>query len=108
MGRFDLSFKSLAETSPRTLLRLFGHCPLDDATIVEPLERELSMFIKSVDQAFLLTRDGEQWIEHFEAELVLSDEDRRQISKRAALLHLKADLPVWTTVVLLSRRQSNR
>ena len=106
MGRFDLSFKALAETSPRTLLRLFAHQPLDDSTAFEPLERELAMSLKSVDQAFVLTRNGDQWVEHFEAEIALSDEDRKQILNRAALLHVKTGLRVWTTVVLLSKRRS--
>ena len=75
MGRFDLSFKSLSEGNKRTLLHLFGSTPIDAATRVEPLERELAMAIKSVDQAYLLERDGLRWVEHLEAELVLSKDD---------------------------------
>jgi hypothetical protein len=106
VGRFDLSFKSLAESSPLTLLRLFGHVPVDEGTRVEPVERELAMSLRSVDHAFLLKRGGESWLEHFEAELVLSASDLLQILRRATLLSMKMEVPVWTTIVLLSRRHA--
>ena len=72
MGRLDLAFKTLDERSPRTMLDLFGHTPLDEATRFEPVERELALNLRSIDQAFILERDGERWVEHFEAEMVLS------------------------------------
>jgi len=104
VGRFDLSFKSLAEQSPRTLLRLFGHVPIDDTALIEPIEREIALPLLSVDHAFRLTRGAEHWVEHFEAEVVLSADDLNKILKRSALLRLKTDQPVWTTIILLSRR----
>ena len=89
MGRYDTSFKSLAERRPHTLLRLFGSVPFEADTQVSPVERELAMSIKSVDQAFLLERHGKRWLEHFEAESVLSRGDLAQICRRATLLSMK-------------------
>ena len=106
MGRFDLTFKSLAEGNKLTLLRLFGHTPIDAATRVEPVERELAMGLKSVDHAYLLERDGERWIEHFEAEVVLSKDDLRLISERAVLLSIAKHVKIWTTIVRLSKRHA--
>ena len=106
MGRFDLTFKSLAEGNNLTLLRLFGHTPIDAATRVEPVERELAMGLKSVDHAYLLERDGERWIEHFEAEVVLSKGDLRLISERAVLLSIAKRVKIWTTIVRLSKRHA--
>jgi hypothetical protein len=72
VGRYDISFKSLAERSPLTLLRLFGHGPLEPDTRILPVDRELVMSIKTLDHAFLLEHRGVRWLEHFEAESVLS------------------------------------
>ena len=108
MGRFDLSFKSLSDGKNWTLLRLFGSTPIDAATRVEPLERELAMAIKSVDQAYLLERGGERWVEHLEAELVLTKDDLEAILERAALLSINKRAPVRTAIVLLSRRHAGK
>ncbi len=106
MGRFDLSFKSLAETCPLTLLRLFAPSRVDEGTRVEQVERELAMNLKSIDHAFRLFRNGERWVEHFEAELVISADDLLHILRRGVSLWLKYNLAVWTTIVLLSRRHA--
>ncbi|MEZ5354997.1 MAG: hypothetical protein R2762_20360 [Bryobacteraceae bacterium] len=106
MGRYDISFKSLAETSPLTLLRLFGSTPIEPGTRVSPVDRELVMSIKTVDHAFLLEGPRGRWLEHFEAESALSADDLVRICRRATLLSMKNDAPVWTTIVLLSRRHA--
>ena len=59
-----------------------------------------------VDHAFLITRGGERWIEHFEAELVISRDDMVKALRRADLLSHKPNAPVWTTVILLSKRHA--
>jgi len=64
------------------------------------------MAIKTVDHAFLLENADDRWLEHFEAETSLSSADLVQIARRATLLAIKNDAPVWTTVVLLSRRHA--
>ena len=89
-----------------TLLRQFGHVPIPPGTKVMPVDRELVMAIKTVDHAFLLENADDRWLEHFEAETSLSSADLVQIARRATLLAIKNDAPVWTTVVLLSRRHA--
>jgi len=40
--------------------------------------------------------------------LILSSEDRKQILNRAVSLAVKMSLPVWTTIILLSRRHGTK
>ena len=103
MGRIDVAFKALAERRPRVAVREFGHAGDDPPDSVEPIERELALPPKAMDYAYLVTRRGESWVEHLEAETSLSQLDMRAILKRAALLRLKTDLQVRSTIVLLSK-----
>ncbi|MFN7924743.1 MAG: hypothetical protein U0Q16_31865 [Bryobacteraceae bacterium] len=105
MGQFDISFKALAERSPHRIIRVIGHHRIGSDAVVVPVDREVAVPLKSVDQAFVVEDKGERWVEHFEAEVGLSAEDRRAIVDRADLLRMKSGLPVWTTVVLMSRHR---
>lgn len=103
MGKYDISFKALAERPPYRVVRALGHVRIREDAVVPPLERELAVPLKAVDQSYLVGQNGKKWIEHFEAEVGLSVEDRREITHRANLLAMKSGLPVWTTIVLMSR-----
>lgn len=106
MGRYDTAFKLLEDGSPLTLLELFGRAPLPPGTKVTPVDRELVMSIKTIDHAYLLEAGSTRWLEHFEAETVISTGDLEQIACRALLLSYKYSAPVWTTLVLLARRMA--
>ena len=106
MGKIDTSFKALGERSPSTMIRLFGHTPDDPPTVVRRVERELSLPPMSVDEAYLVERGGEQWVEHFESEMVISRDDMKRIAGRATLLSYKENAPVWTTVILMSEQHA--
>ncbi|MEZ5402311.1 MAG: hypothetical protein R2729_21735 [Bryobacteraceae bacterium] len=66
---------------------MFGRAPVAAETRIVPVDRELVMSIKTVDYAFLLESGDDRWIEHFEAESVLSPGDLAQICRRATLRH---------------------
>ena len=104
MGKVDISFKVLGDRSPPTMVRLFGHLPDAEFESVRPIDKEVAVGPLAVDQAFLvLGRNGEKWIEHFESEMVVSRDDMSKVLRRAVALSYKEDLPVWTSVVLVSR-----
>ncbi|MFN7924816.1 MAG: hypothetical protein U0Q16_32230 [Bryobacteraceae bacterium] len=104
MGQFDISF-TLAERSPYRVIRAIGHHRIGSDAVVVPIEREVAVPLRSVDQAFVVEEKKNRWVEHFEAEAGLSAEDRRAIVDRADLLRMKSGLPVWTTIVLMSRHR---
>lgn len=106
MGLFDLSFKALFDRLPMQTLSAFGARPVTASAKLEAIQRELSVPLKAVDAATIVTQNGERWIEHFESEVGYADPDPWEIRRRALVLELKYDLPVYTTVILMSRRRS--
>ena len=88
------------------MIRLFGHAPADPSATIRPVECELALEPMSIDEAFVVEQGGEKWVEHFESELVISRDDMRRILRRATLLSFREDAPVWTTVILMSKRHA--
>ena len=107
MGRFDISIKTLGDSLPRTFVRLFGRHELDDTVELTPVDREVVTPAMAMDHAYEFRRGGESFIEHFESEIVLTEEDSHAIVRKGLLLAAAKWLPVWTTIILLARRNDN-
>ncbi|MFN7921796.1 MAG: hypothetical protein U0Q16_16975 [Bryobacteraceae bacterium] len=105
MAEFDITFKALAERLPRAVLELFGHRKIGNRTSFRVLKRELTVPLKSMDHACVVSDARGRWAEHFEAEVGFSSEDQQAILERNALLKIKLKTPVWTTVILMSKRR---
>ncbi|MBI3210775.1 MAG: hypothetical protein HYZ37_17970, partial [Candidatus Solibacter usitatus] len=106
MGKFDLTFKSLAESDPRAMLELFGNVGDERILDLRPLERELNVPIQALDHAYLLKTPAGERIEHFEAHA--RGENRIVLTGRLTnytmASWLKYKLPVYCTIVWMSPR----
>ncbi len=104
VGGFDVTFKGLTDRAPKTALRRFGYRPLPEGAEFRAIERELALPVRAVDQAFSIRTAHDEWVEHFEAEVGLSEVDKLATLRRAALIWVVKLEPVFTTIVLMSRR----
>ncbi|MBI3210026.1 MAG: Rpn family recombination-promoting nuclease/putative transposase [Candidatus Solibacter usitatus] len=104
MGKFDLTFKSLAESDPRSMIELFGGISNDQILDLRPLERELNLPIQVLDHAYLLETPAGKQIEHFEAQLRSGPDLRVRLPDYGMASWLKYRLPVYCTVVWMSPR----
>ncbi|MBI3208695.1 MAG: hypothetical protein HYZ37_07315 [Candidatus Solibacter usitatus] len=106
VGRFDSAFKSLAESDPYALLEMFGG--IDTTTILKltPLERELNIPQRVVDQTYLVETVEGQSILHFESQLYGDSDLLLRTLRQDVAVWLKTGLPVHVTVIWLSKRHA--
>jgi hypothetical protein len=65
------------------------------------------MSIKSVDSGFVLWRGERRWIEYFESEIALTQEDLDAFLVKAVQQGFKYNVDVWPTIMLMARRKQS-
>ncbi|MBI3207784.1 MAG: hypothetical protein HYZ37_02645, partial [Candidatus Solibacter usitatus] len=106
MGRYDVTFKSFAESDPYTLMELFGGIKRSEILKLTPLERELNLSVKVVDHAYLVETAKLRMVVHFESQLKGGKRELLRTLKQEVRIWLKIGLPVAATIVWLSQKHA--
>lgn len=105
---YDQAFKYLAEQEADAMLHLLGVIRPDEQARVELLPREISVPALLTDQAYLVTTDSRKFIAHAEAQAAYDYKMPERMPEYDVLLWLKYRLPVYSFVLLLTRRNVPR
>lgn len=105
---YDQAFKYLAEQEADALLHLLGAILPDEQARVEMLPREISVPALLTDQAYLVTTNIRKFIAHAEAQASYDYTLPERMPEYDVLLWLKYRLPVYSFVLLLTRRNLPR
>ncbi|MBI3207619.1 MAG: hypothetical protein HYZ37_01805 [Candidatus Solibacter usitatus] len=106
MGKYDLTFKSMAEVDPFALLELFGGIDVTTILKLTVVEREITIPVRVMDHSLLIETAEKVSLEHFEAQLQGGKEFFPRTLRQEVGLWLKKDLPVRVTVIWLSERHA--
>jgi predicted transposase YdaD len=101
---FDQQFKLLSDEDPRGTLFLLSDIGLDEDVEIEVIDRELNMPTRRIDHAYLVKRQGQAEIHHFEATTRYALVDLDKMLDYGSLLDLKYRLPIYTRIVVLLER----
>lgn len=105
---FDRLSKDLAEDDPRALLHLMGELPINaDASVVAE-SPELGFSPLEVDHLFRIRHQEREWLSHYEVQTRWRASMPQRMGRYGALLALKHNLPVESTLVMLVERFAPR